>query len=172
MNLTAAIHVAKKQLGLDDDTYRAKLEIITGKSSTKGMTDDERQAVLTVFRNEGFQPAPNAPRPNGRAKLTGRYAGNGSLVPTFWPGDVYTRLSSYEVEFKSGSTQRKFTFTAGEVPRLGDRLRLEAEEATALLDLFANADEPVAYRAENKQGRFTSIAARQVFDIIRTSCPK
>lgn len=75
MNLTAAIHVAKKQLGLDDDTYRAKLENITGKSSTKGMTDDERQAVLTVFRSEGFQRAPSAPRPNGRAKLTGRYAG-------------------------------------------------------------------------------------------------
>ncbi|MGE6741744.1 gp16 family protein [Allorhizobium pseudoryzae] len=53
----AAIHVAKKQLGLDDDTYRAKLEKITGKSSTKAMTEAERQTVLKVLRNEGFEPA-------------------------------------------------------------------------------------------------------------------
>lgn len=75
MNLTAAIHVAKKYFKLDDDTYQAKLKNITGKTSTKDMTDDERQKVLTVFRNEGFEPAPSAPRPNGRAKLTGRFAG-------------------------------------------------------------------------------------------------
>lgn len=74
MNSTAAIHVAKKQFGLDDDTYQAKLKRITGKTSTKDMTEVERQQVLTVFRNEGFQPAPSAPRPNGRPKLTGRYA--------------------------------------------------------------------------------------------------
>lgn len=73
-NSTAAIHVAKKQLGLDDDTYRAKLQKITGKSSTKAMSEPERQKVLQVFRNEGFAPAPAARRPDGRAKLTGKYA--------------------------------------------------------------------------------------------------
>ncbi|WP_085025570.1 gp16 family protein [Ensifer aridi] len=70
----AAMHVAKKQLGLDDDTYRAKLTNITGKASAKNMTEEERQKVLTVFRNEGFKPAENAPRSDGRAKLSGRYA--------------------------------------------------------------------------------------------------
>ena len=70
-----AIQVAKKKLGLDEDTYRAKLKNVTGKTSTKDMTDEERQKVLTVFRNEGFKPAPSAPRPNGRAKITGRFAG-------------------------------------------------------------------------------------------------
>ena len=70
----AAIHVAKKQLGLDEDTYRAKLTNITGKPSTKEMTEAERQKVLKVFRNEGFAPAPAARRPDGRAKLTGKYA--------------------------------------------------------------------------------------------------
>ena len=67
----AAIHVAKKQLGLDDDTYRAKLANITGKSSVKDMTEAERQRVLTVFRNDGFRPADG----NATAKrLTGKYA--------------------------------------------------------------------------------------------------
>lgn len=70
----AAIHVAKKQLGLDDDTYRAKLTNITGKASAKDMSEAERQKVLTVFRSEGFAPAPAARRPDGRQKLTGSFA--------------------------------------------------------------------------------------------------
>jgi hypothetical protein len=70
----AAIHVAKKQLGLDEDTYRAKLRLIVGKDSTKAMSEGERQKVLQVFRNEGFKPALK-PRPDGRKKLTGKYAG-------------------------------------------------------------------------------------------------
>ncbi len=66
----AAMHVAKKQLGLDDDTYRAKLRTITGKSSAKDMTEAERQQVLTVFRNDGF-----APRPTQRKdRASGKYA--------------------------------------------------------------------------------------------------
>ncbi|RVG94861.1 regulatory protein GemA [Sinorhizobium meliloti] len=69
-----AIHVAKKQLGLDDDTYRAKLNNLTGKTSAKDMTEEERQSVLTVFRNEDSKPRENNRRPDGRAKLTGRFA--------------------------------------------------------------------------------------------------
>ncbi|MCD2176468.1 gp16 family protein [Rhizobium sp. C1] len=70
----AAIHVAKKQLGLDEDTYRAKLEVITGKTSVKNMTEAEREKVLNVFRSEGFKPKADR-RPNGRLKLSGRFAG-------------------------------------------------------------------------------------------------
>ncbi len=70
----AAIHVAKKQLGLDDDTYRAKLTNITGKASVKDMTEAERQKVLTVFRNEALRRAPTARRTDGRQKLTGKFA--------------------------------------------------------------------------------------------------
>lgn len=67
---TAAIHVAKKQLGLDDDTYRAKLSNITGKTSTKAMSEAERQKVLTVLRNEGFKPSSSAPQKG----LAGKFA--------------------------------------------------------------------------------------------------
>ncbi|MGO7686594.1 gp16 family protein [Rhizobium ruizarguesonis] len=70
----AAIHVAKKQLGLDEDTYRAKLKVITGKASAKAMTEAERERVLQVFRKEGFQPKSNR-RVDGRLKLSGKYAG-------------------------------------------------------------------------------------------------
>lgn len=68
----AAIHVAKKQLGLDEDTYRAKLQIITGKSSVKDMTEEERQRVISAFRQNGFKPVER--RQDGRQKLSGQFA--------------------------------------------------------------------------------------------------
>lgn len=64
----------QKKFSLDDDTYRAKLIRITGKQSAKDMTEDERQKVLTVFRNEGFAPASATRRADGRQKLTGKFA--------------------------------------------------------------------------------------------------
>ncbi|WP_421579099.1 phage protein GemA/Gp16 family protein [Shinella sp. M31] len=69
----AAIHVARKQLDLDDDVYRAKLVAITGKASTKDMTEGERLRVLDAFRKAGFQPAPGR-KVAGRRKLDGKYA--------------------------------------------------------------------------------------------------
>lgn len=72
-SLTAYIKMAQKHFGLDDDTYRAKLENITGKTSTRDMSDAERQTVLTVFHNEGFEytskpssKAAQSPRAGGR----------------------------------------------------------------------------------------------------------
>lgn len=68
----AAIHVAKKQLGLDDDTYRAKLRTITGKESARDLTEEERERVITQFRRDGFRT--NHRRKDGRLKLSGRFA--------------------------------------------------------------------------------------------------
>ncbi|TCP88935.1 phage gp16-like protein [Rhizobium sp. PP-CC-2G-626] len=73
MSSIAAIKIAQKQLGLDDDLYRAKLQMITGKSSTKEMTEAERQMVITEFRRIGFKPIER--RQDGRQKLSGKYAG-------------------------------------------------------------------------------------------------
>jgi phage gp16-like protein len=66
----ASLHIAKTHLGLDDDTYRAKLANITGKASAKEMTEAERQTVLAVFRNEGF----TAPAAKPAKVLVGKYA--------------------------------------------------------------------------------------------------
>lgn len=66
----AAIHVAKKQLGLDDETYRDALRQVTGKASAADMTEVERQRVLERFRQQGFKGAST-----GRRKLLeGRFA--------------------------------------------------------------------------------------------------
>lgn len=54
--LIQKIHIAKAQLGLDDDTYRAALVSVTGKDSSKAMSDAEREKVLRHFQKAGFKP--------------------------------------------------------------------------------------------------------------------
>jgi len=56
MSTLAAIHVGKKQLGLDEDTYRAMLARVTGKSSARDMSEGERAAVVREMRRQGFKP--------------------------------------------------------------------------------------------------------------------
>ena len=66
----ALIHIAKTDLGLDDETYRDFLERETGKRSTKAMSEAERRKVLAAFRRDGWTP-----RSKGAGKrLDGPYA--------------------------------------------------------------------------------------------------
>jgi phage gp16-like protein len=51
------IKAAQKGLGLDDATYRALLERVTGKSSSTQMTPAERNQVLAEFARLGFKRA-------------------------------------------------------------------------------------------------------------------
>lgn len=67
------IHQAKKQLDLDDDTYRALLERVTGQRSSADMTTAQRNAVLREFARLGFKAADSAARKRafpGRPKNT------------------------------------------------------------------------------------------------------
>ena len=73
MTALAMMHVAKRDLGLDDDTYRAVLVRVTGKRSSKDMTDRERQAVLDEFVRQGFKPGSKSSGKAGKA-LSGPYA--------------------------------------------------------------------------------------------------
>ena len=60
----ARIHVAKKQLGLDDDLYRAIIERVSAKfrrepvRSSAQLKPPERVAVLAEFERLGFKPTP------------------------------------------------------------------------------------------------------------------
>ncbi|MHB2265833.1 regulatory protein GemA [Aliihoeflea sp. PC F10.4] len=60
MSALAAMHVAKKQLGLDEETYRAVLVRVTGKESAKTMSEAERNRVVEEFRKQGFKKASKA----------------------------------------------------------------------------------------------------------------
>lgn len=56
--LIQLIHIAKSQLGLDDDTYRANLVQITGKNSTKNMTLADLRQVFEDLKTKGFKTTP------------------------------------------------------------------------------------------------------------------
>ncbi|WP_304635515.1 gp16 family protein [Pseudoalteromonas sp.] len=53
--LIQLIHIAKSQLGLDDETYRAALYGIAGKSSCKQMSIKQLNQVLEHFKKSGFK---------------------------------------------------------------------------------------------------------------------
>ncbi|MBL1267629.1 MAG: regulatory protein GemA [Halomonas sp.] len=65
----AQIHIAKAQLGLSDEDYRAILARTAGVSSAKELTNKTVGGVMYEFRRLGFEPKPakkagrKAPRP-------------------------------------------------------------------------------------------------------------
>lgn len=68
--LIQKIHIAKSQLGLDDDTYRDLATRITGKSSSKAMTESERQILLTEMERLGFKVTSKS----NQKRLEGKFA--------------------------------------------------------------------------------------------------
>lgn len=64
------IHIAKSQLGLDDDTYRQMLNSTTGKSSCSKMDLTELQQVLDHLKTKGFKS--KAPRKYGQRPNPGQ----------------------------------------------------------------------------------------------------
>ncbi|MDF1778760.1 MAG: regulatory protein GemA [Rhizobiaceae bacterium] len=79
MTSIAILHVAKRELGLDDDTYRDVLERATGQRSAKGLSEPQRRDALTELRRLGFVPRPNggtrASAKGKRVAMEGKYAG-------------------------------------------------------------------------------------------------
>lgn len=57
----AKIHIAKKALCLDDDTYRAVLERVCGVTSAKDLSDRQLGRLLGEFRRLGWTPKPAKP---------------------------------------------------------------------------------------------------------------
>lgn len=67
-NKLAQIHIARQQLGLSDDEYRAILARTVGVSSAKELTDSSVGRVLHEFKRLGFKP--KAPKRAGRVPNT------------------------------------------------------------------------------------------------------
>jgi len=55
MNNLKVIHVARKELGLDEDTYRALLQRVTGTASLRAMSEAQRAAVVKEMTRLGFK---------------------------------------------------------------------------------------------------------------------
>lgn len=54
--LIAMIHVARKDLGLDEDTYRATLKRVTGKTSSADLNETQLGRVIDDFKQRGWKP--------------------------------------------------------------------------------------------------------------------
>lgn len=52
----AKIHIGKKDLGLDDDTYRDVLESVTGRRSAGDLNYQQLNAVIDAFKSKGWNP--------------------------------------------------------------------------------------------------------------------
>lgn len=70
MSSLAIIHIGKKALGIDDDTYRAMLTRLTGKQSAKDMNETERFTVIEALRQQGFK---KVSKPSQK-RLEGKFA--------------------------------------------------------------------------------------------------
>ena len=69
--LMAKIHIGKKDLGLDDGTYRDVLWRVTGKRSCKDMTIAQLQDVVKDMENSGFKPKA-APKHGKKPSVVGK----------------------------------------------------------------------------------------------------
>ncbi len=78
----AAIHTAKKTLGLDDDTYRAFLGALTGKRSAGELDAGERGRVIEALRQRGFARAAGSAK--GRANFQYHERPELRLIAALW----------------------------------------------------------------------------------------
>lgn len=60
------IQIARRQLGMDDDTYRAMLKRTVGAESSKGLTPRQVGRVLAELERLGFEPTGKAKMPTDR----------------------------------------------------------------------------------------------------------
>ncbi|QWW74493.1 hypothetical protein [Agrobacterium pusense] len=93
----------------------------------------------------------------------------GSLVPilneSFSVGNEPKKMS-----FRSESSTIDVTFTVGPTAFLGRRYQLSGSESESFFTLFKNATSDVSYRLDEKQGKFSSIGAANIFDFAMASC--
>lgn len=62
-SLMAKLHIARKDLGLDEDTYRAMLENLTRHRSAADCTDRQLVMVVAALRKRGWKDSrPKAPK--------------------------------------------------------------------------------------------------------------
>lgn len=81
----AKIHIAKAQLGLDDESYRAVLARVAGVRSAKDLNGRQVSAVLAEFQRLGWTPTP--------AKKAGRKAPNAAAARKVLMGKVEAMLT-------------------------------------------------------------------------------
>jgi phage gp16-like protein len=95
--MIAKIHVARKQTGLDEDTYRELLERVTGHRTSVVCTDAQLGLVLAEFRRLGWRataPANASDKPHVR------------MIYAIW-GDIRPLLEDADDQALRGFVRRQ-----------------------------------------------------------------
>lgn len=66
----AKIHIAKKQLGMDDATYREMLFNITGFRSAADLDSKQRRTVIKHLKAGGYRSRPKSAKASGMGRTT------------------------------------------------------------------------------------------------------
>jgi len=90
-SLLAQIHIAKKELNMDDGDYRAFINRHTGKSSAGALNEKQLHALLDAFKNHGFKP---------KSKNTFKPKSNKPYVRLIYV--LWKKLSDANVTHKTG----------------------------------------------------------------------
>lgn len=72
--MLAKIHIAKKELALQDGEYRALLQRVARVASAKDLSETAAIAVIAEFKRLGWQPSESTRPPAERAELRKIYA--------------------------------------------------------------------------------------------------
>ncbi|MEI8607840.1 regulatory protein GemA [Enterovibrio sp. Hal110] len=78
--LIQLIHIAKRELQLDDDTYRAMLKRETGSDSCKAMRLDELDKVLSAMEPQGFKRKKSANSKQTKKRLSPKTQGKPDVI--------------------------------------------------------------------------------------------
>lgn len=107
VNTFAVINIARQQLGLDDDTYRAMLVRVAGERSLRAMSESQRLAVVEELKRLGFRvSAKGGRRPAAKAYVR--------LVHALWKSCTALGV------LQDGSRPALRTFVAHEMERRGE----------------------------------------------------
>lgn len=122
MTALAKIHIAKKQLGLDDDTYRDLLERVTGKRSAKGLTHTQINNAIAEFERLGWKPT------SRKRNSTSEYLGKvQALWIAGWNLGIVTNRTDHAmnafIKRQTGIDHARWLIHAGDAARVIEALK-------------------------------------------------
>ncbi len=120
------IHIAKSQLGLDDDLYRSVLLDLTKKSSCKDMGIIELEKVLTYMKSKGFKPKAKKSRKPGNSPVSrNKKAGEKTALDKL--RQVWIEMARNGL-LKNGSEQALVNWSKGQAKRFNKGVPIERLE--------------------------------------------
>ena len=119
--MLARIHIARRDLGLDEETYRAVLSRIGGRPSARDLDTRALAAVLAEFRRLGWRPkAPPSAEPPRVAKARALWRAGYHLGVVRDPSDAALRAF---VKRQAGLDSERWLTGAAEARRVVEALK-------------------------------------------------